>query len=124
MTSRLRLAAGALALVFAGSLEAADVTGKWVAQVPGRDGQTRETTFNFKVDGDKLGGTVSGRQGDVPLADGKVQGDDLSFTTTFNFQGNDVAFDWKGKVQGDQIKMTRQRQGGDPSAEFTATRAK
>ena len=29
---------------------AGDVNGKWVAQVPGRGGQTRETTFNFKAD--------------------------------------------------------------------------
>ena len=29
---------------------AAGVDGKWVAQVPGRGGQTRETTFNFKAE--------------------------------------------------------------------------
>ena len=35
--------------VFAGVMLAwaSDVNGKWVAQVPGRDGQTRETIFNF-----------------------------------------------------------------------------
>ena len=38
---------------------AADVTGKWTAQVPGRQGQTRETTFTFKQDGETLTGTVS-----------------------------------------------------------------
>jgi hypothetical protein len=30
------------------------VTGKWTAQVPGRDSQTREQTFNLKEDGEKL----------------------------------------------------------------------
>src|SRR5262249_35022852 len=30
----------------------ADVSGKWTAQVPGRDGQPQETTFTFKVEGD------------------------------------------------------------------------
>ena len=30
---------------------AADVTGKWTAQVPGRGGQTREQTFNLKAEG-------------------------------------------------------------------------
>jgi hypothetical protein len=104
---------------------AADLTGKWVAQVPGRDGQTRETTFNFKAEGEKLTGTVSGRQGDNPISDGKIKGDEISFTVAFNVQGNDVKFLYKGKVAGDDIKLSRTREGGDqPPQEFVAKRAK
>ena len=54
-----------LLLLAAVAVFAADATGKWVAQVPGRNGQMREVTFNLKADGSALGGTVSGRQGDV-----------------------------------------------------------
>jgi len=105
---------------------AADVNGKWVAQVPGRDGQTRETTFNFKVEGDKLTGTVSGRQGDNPISDGKISGDDISFSVTAGGGGgNTFKLIYKGKVAGDEIKFTRTREGGDqPGQEFTAKRAK
>jgi len=104
---------------------AADVNGKWVAQVPGRDGQTREMTFNFKVEADKLTGTVSGRQGDTPFSDGKISGDDISFTMTANFQGTEVKLLYKGKIAGDEIKFTRTRESGDqPGQEFTAKRAK
>lgn len=104
---------------------AADVNGKWVAQVPGRDGQTREMTFNFKVEADKLTGTVSGRQGDTPFSDGKMSGDDISFIVTANFQGTEVKLLYKGNIAGDEIKFTRTRQGGDqPGQEFTAKRAK
>ena len=104
---------------------AADVNGKWTAQVPGRGGQTRETTFNFKAEGEKLTGTVSGMQGDTPISDGKISGDDISFTLKLNFQGNEITFLYKGKISGDEIKMTRTRQGGDqPGQEFTAKRAK
>ncbi len=104
---------------------AADVNGKWVAQVPGRDGQTREMTFNFKVEADKLTGTVSGRQGDTPFSDGKISGDDISFIVTANFQGTEVKLLYKGKIAGDEIKFTRTREGGDqPGQEFTAKRAK
>jgi len=104
---------------------AADVNGKWVAQVPGRDGQTRETTFNFKVEADKLSGTVSGRQGDTAFSDGKIKGDEISFTVTANFGGNEVKILYKGKVAGDEIKFTRTREGSDqPGQEFTAKRAK
>lgn len=123
MKARTVLLLAVLALVCAVSAQAADVTGKWMAQVPGRDGQTRETTFNFKVDGEKLTGTVSGRQADIPLQDGKVQGADISFVTVMSFQGSDVKITYKGKVSGDEIKFTRQREGADQSQEFTAKRA-
>jgi hypothetical protein len=104
---------------------AAGVDGKWTAQVPGRGGQTRETTFTFKAEGEKLTGTVSGMQGDNPISDGKISGDEISFTVKVSFNGNDVILLYKGKVSGDEIKMSRTRQGGDqPGQEFTAKRAK
>jgi opacity protein-like surface antigen len=119
---RFSVLAGTLAVLLVAALQAADVTGKWVAQVPGRDGQTRETTFTFKAEGDKLTGSVSGRQGDVPITDGKISGDDLSFTVVMNFQGNEVKMLYKGKVAGAEIKFTRQREGGDQTQEFVAKR--
>jgi len=103
---------------------AAGVTGKWVAQVPGRDGQTREVTFNLKAAGEKLTGTMSGRQGDVDITDGKVKGDEVSFDVTMNMQGNAMKMAYKGKVAGDEIKFTRHREGSDRTSEFTAHRAK
>ena len=60
MTLRSLSLAGAFVLAATLVAHAADITGKWTAQVPGRDGQTRETTFNFKVDGEKLTGTTTG----------------------------------------------------------------
>jgi len=104
---------------------AADVNGKWTAQVPGRDGQTREMTFTFKAEGEKLTGTMSGQQGDSEITDGKISGDEISFTVKVSCNGNDVTLLYKGKVAGDEIKMTRSIQGRDqPGAEFTAKRAK
>ena len=104
---------------------AADLNGKWVAQVPGQNGQTRETTFNFKVEGSKLTGTVSGRQGDNPISDGTIKGDDVSFTVVANFNGNEIKLLYKGKVSGDELKLTRTRAGGDqPGQEVTAKRVK
>lgn len=112
-----------LFLLLAAAAFAADVTGKWVAQVPGRGGQTREVTFNLKADGGTLTGTVSGRQGDMPIADGKIDGDNISFTQTLEFGGNEVKFIYKGKISGDEIKFTREREGGEGQpTEFTAKR--
>ena len=104
---------------------AANVDGKWVAQVPGQGGQTREVTFTFKAEGGKLTGSVSGRQGEVPISDGTVKGDDISFTQTFEAQGNSTKLLYTGKISGDEMKMTRKREGSDqPATEFTAKRAK
>jgi hypothetical protein len=111
-----------LGIVGAVVLQAADVTGKWTAQVPGRNGQTREATFVFKQEGAKLTGTTSGRQGDTPIADGKVEGDTISFTVTRSFNGNEVKLLYKGTVTANEIKFTQQREGGEPR-EFTAKRS-
>jgi hypothetical protein len=111
-----------MALVWSG-----DVSGKWTAQVPGRDGQPQETTFTFTVEGDKLTGAVSGRQGDTPIADGKISGDEISFTVTRERQGATIKQLYKGKVSGEEIKFTRSVEGGQgnrPPVEFTAKKAK
>jgi hypothetical protein len=106
---------------------ASDINGKWTAQVPGPDGQLRETAFIFNVKGNKLTGTVSGRQGEAPIADGKISGDAISFTVTRELQGTKVKQLYKGKIAGDEIKFTRILEGGQgnrPPVEFTAKRAK
>jgi len=103
---------------------AADVTGKWVAQVPGREGQTRETTFNFKADGDKLTGNMTGPGGqETPISDGKISGDTISFVVTLERGGNTMKFNYTGKVAGDEIQMKREGSQGQPR-EFVAKRAK
>ena len=125
MKHRILFLSACLVLAVVSVAWASDLNGKWVAQVQGQNGQTRETTFNFKVEGSKLTGTVSGRQGDNPISDGTIKGDDVSFTVTANFNGNQVKSLYKGKVSGDELKLTRTREGGDqPPQEFTAKRVK
>jgi len=103
---------------------AADVTGKWVAQVPGRGGETREATFTFKADGNQLTGSVTSPRGEMPISDGKIDGDTISFNQIMQFNGNEVKLMFKGMVSGDEIKFTRQREGGNRVQEFTAKRVK
>lgn len=110
--------------LFAGAALAADVTGKWTAQVPGRNGQTREMTIELKADGAALTGTVSGMRGQAnPISEGKVTGDEISFVVAIERNGNTMKQTYTGKVAGDEIKMKRQGQRGEP-VEFTAKRAK
>ncbi len=127
MKSKLSLlvAGLALALITVVQAAAADVSGKWTAQVPGRNGQMRDQTFTFKVDGEKLTGSVSGMQGaENPISDGKVTGSDITFTVAMSMGGNDVKLSYKGTIAGDEIKFTRSREGSDQKQEFTAKRVK
>ena len=106
---------------------AADVNGKWTAEVPGRGGQTSVTTFTFKVEGEKLTGTVNSRGTDTAISDGKVAGDKISFNIVREIQGNSIKLVYNGTVAGDEIKFSRTIEGGPGGAgaqEFTAKRSK
>ena len=75
------------------TLMAADVTGKWAAEVQGRNGQTRNVSFAFKQDGSTLTGTMVGPMGrEVAITNGKVDGDNLSFDVNMEFQGKTYCF--------------------------------
>ena len=105
--------------------------GHWLCLMttgPGREGQTRETTYTFKVEGEKLTGTAQSSFGDQQMeqqiTDGTVKGDAIAFTIVMNFNGNEVKLVHKGTIAGDEIKLTRQREGGDRVTEFVAKRVK
>ena len=101
-------------------LNAAERTGKYTAEVAGRGGNTMTQTFNLKAEGDTLTGTVTTPRGEMPIADGKVSGDTLSFTTTVKFQDQEMKILYSGTVTGDSINFTRQREGAGQKQEFTA----
>jgi hypothetical protein len=110
--------------VFALLAVAADPTGTWKAQVPGRGGQARETTFTLKAQGGALTGTVATQRGQQEITEGKVSGDDISFVVVSNFGGNQAKMLYKGKVSADEIKFTVQREGGEGQArEFVAKKS-
>src|ERR1700692_3285641 len=95
-----------LLAVFALSALAADVAGTWKAMAEGPNG-SMERTFVFKVDGNKLTGeTTSTMMGKSTITDGKVDGDNLSFTITGKIQDNEMKLNYKGKVTGDEIHFT------------------
>ena len=113
-----------IALVFAFAVMAADVTGKWTFEQPGRGGNPgRPVTITLKQDGAKLTGSVPGmgRGGDAPpppaeVMDGKVEGDKVSFTVKREFNGNTMVTKYEGTVAGDELKLkiTRTGQDGTP----------
>jgi len=99
-----------------------DVTGTWKSSYTNQNGQVRESNFKLKAEGDKLTGTVSGRNRDTAIEDGKLKGDEVSFKVTREFNGNKVVMKYNGKVSGDTItgRVESERDGQPQKRDWVA----
>ena len=95
---------------------AADSTGRWLGSVSTPNGDF-ELVYDFKVEGETLTGALSTPNGELPLSDGKISGDNLSFTMSFG----DNAIAYTGVVKGDTIVLTSE--WGGEARELVLTRA-
>lgn len=99
--------------------QAADISGKWwvdtsaeTAGQGGRGGSVQGGEFDFQISGGELTGSASaaGPHGQwmlVPIADGRITADTLSFTVTRkDMNGHDYQSRYTGKVVGDRIELT------------------
>ncbi|HEY9141634.1 MAG TPA: hypothetical protein VIN93_12115 [Bryobacteraceae bacterium] len=110
---RHRLGTGILFLLLATAAWATDITGTWKGDVSTPDGNTFTLTYTFKQDGAKLTGTVLGPQGDpLPLDNGKVDGEKISFSVKVDFNGG-TTFSSEGIINGDEITLKTKADTGD-----------
>ena len=101
---------------------AADISGTWKGTADTPNG-TVERTFVFKVDGTTLTGeTTSNMFGKSKIEQGKIDGDNISFTITINFDGNEGKVNYTGKVEGDQIKMKAEIPAAGQSIDYVVKR--
>jgi hypothetical protein len=108
-----------LMALFALAASAADISGNWKGTAEGPNGAI-ERSFTFKQDGAKLTGETNSQfTGKSTIADGKVEGDSISFSITASIQGNEMKISYKGKVTGDTIKLTSDFGGGGQTIEWT-----
>ena len=109
MLRRMMLIRVAALAALATAVWAADITGKWSAQMNGPDGGGMTMTFTFKQSGTKLTGTMDGPGGEpLQIQDGKVDGDKISFAISFN----EMKIVHEGVVKGDEITLTVKMDGG------------
>ena len=86
---------------------AAEATGKWKAEFETQIGQ-QSYTYEFKVSGKDLTGKATHANGSSEIAEGRVEGDRVSFVENFEYQGNKVRIEYAGRFDGeDKIKFTR-----------------
>jgi hypothetical protein len=129
---RLAMVAAVVALVgLAGAVRAEDKpnpTGTWKYSVE-RNGQQREMTFKLKLDGDKLTGSIPGRNNqETAIEDGKFdkKTGEVSFSVTRERNGQKTTTKYSGKITGDTFKgkTERDNNGQTQTSEFEAKRAK
>jgi hypothetical protein len=101
MWKRLLFSAIAAGLLMSSVAAAADVSGKWKAEFTTPDGTARVNTFTFKAEGAALTGTVAGSQDETAIQNGKINGEDISFSAERPFG----TFKYQGKVGGNEIKL-------------------
>jgi hypothetical protein len=106
--------------LLAGISLAAPIDGKWGSERKmERNGQsmTIVQTFDLKAEGTALAGSVTVAFGDreprkSEIKEGKVDGDKFSFATVMSGPNGEVKTVYEGTVEGDTLKGTAARQGG------------
>lgn len=106
--------------LLAGLAFGAAIDGKWVSERKmNRGGEERTIiqTFDLKSDGAKLTGTVSMAFGNMEprtseIKDGKIDGNKFSFKTVMSTPNGEFTTVYEGTVEGDALKGTTMREGG------------
>ena len=109
------LVLGSVLVVYAGDLD-----GRWEGKMVNPNGEEFTLIFNFKVEGDKLTGNVEGPAGELPITEGKVDGDNFSFKVKLD----DNVIDHQGRISGDTINMKSHGPWGDSEMTLKRTPAK
>jgi hypothetical protein len=120
----------ALTLIFALSASAADINGRWIAQVTSPSGSPGgDRIFTFKAAGDTVTGTILNQQtvnatfevagqpkmtgklttqtgNPTEISDGKITGNEISFVTVTKMGQMEMKTTYKGTISGNEIKFT------------------
>jgi hypothetical protein len=118
--SRVILGMASLAALASLALAATDISGQW----KGSSDQGPAFTFNFKVDGGKLTGSMLSMEGkELPISDAKLDGDAIAFSVNSEWQGQPIKLVAKGNVAGDDIQLSIGTEDGSWGTDVDLKRA-
>ena len=102
----MRLKSLALALLLAAAPAfAADIDGKWTGSID-TPGGAIAIAYTFKAEGAALTGSSLGPDGSaLPIKNGKVDGNKISFAQDLDFGQGPVTFNYTGVVSPTQLKL-------------------
>ena len=112
------------------AVSAQGAAGKWNASLETPQGPFA-MTFEFAVDGNNLTGSLTNAFGTIPISDGKINGNDLTFVLSIpGPDGGAMTIDYNAAVNGDEMSLTSKFRnppagagGPPPEQTFKATRA-
>jgi len=97
------------------------LAGKWT----GVDQNDHPVTLELVVKGEAATGTLSvGPDPVKTLANGKVQGTTVTFTTSSMMNGRELTITWRGELKDDRLTFTRRLGGGPEMSPVSLQRAK
>ncbi len=85
---------------------AADIDGKWTAQIQGRRGTQTETLMLKVTDNGLTGSLQGGRGGPVQISNATIDGANVSVSVVREFRENKVTQEYKGTISGNELKLT------------------
>jgi hypothetical protein len=116
------LNAAFLIVVLAAAGLAADISGNWRGDLDTPQGKV-QVSYSFKQEGDVLTGTWQAAQSpSIPITNGKVTGDKVSFMV--NIEAAGINFAHEGNISGDEIQLTMKPSGEFPGATVVAKKVK
>ena len=102
---------------------AADFAGTWKGEAHSNEGGVFPISVTLKVDGANLTGTVTQGKGDPKeIENGKADPDQISFILTFKAPAGTRTVSYTGKFEGDQLKLSSQREGSKRVQDMMLTR--
>src|SRR2546423_5738859 len=105
----------AFTLLCCSTISAADVSGIWIGQIPGRNGEPQDIAFKFTQTGTRLQGKLYGDYQSTPIVEGKAEGDEISFILIAPEQAgnqiNQARLRFTGSIKVGEIELTREREG-------------
>lgn len=108
MTTRRILSIALLVVIALSGVRAADPSGRWTATFATEVGE-QQYTYEFVVKGTTLTGTAKGNlTGESQIAEGKIDGDKISFVENSSFMEMPLRFVYSGTMtSADEIAFTR-----------------
>ena len=83
-------------------LYAEDFSGIWTGQIPTRNNDTQEISFQFIQEGSKISGKLYGDYKSMPIIEGKISGNVLAFVVPSQEQAgnqiNETRFRFSGRM--------------------------
>ena len=106
--------------------ETADATGLWKYSIDTGTGNAMNLVLDLKQEGDKVTGKVRVGDFETPITEGKVAGDDITFTIPVDTGDTKFTSKYKGTLSGDAIKgkIDSDWGGENHNYEWNASRAK